>query len=35
MAQLFKPSANSLARGSIMALGVAPFVLFYAGSTIT
>ncbi len=33
MAQLFKPSANTAARGSLMALGIAPLVLFYAGST--
>lgn len=35
MAQMFKPSANTAARGSIMALGVAPFILFYAGSTLS
>lgn len=35
MAQLFKPSANTAARGSILALGAAPLVLFYAGSTIS
>lgn len=35
MAQLFKPSANTLSRGSMMALGIAPLVLFYAGSTIS
>lgn len=35
MAQLFKPSANTAARGSVMALGIAPLVLLYAGSTIS
>lgn len=35
MAQLFKPSANTLARGSLLALGLLPVVGFYAGSTIS
>lgn len=35
MAQIFKPSANSAAKASLLALGLAPWVLFYAGSTIT
>lgn len=35
MAQLFKPSANTLARGSVLALGGAPVLLFLVGSTIS
>jgi hypothetical protein len=35
MAQLFRPSANTLARGSMLALGILPVVGFYAGSTIS
>lgn len=35
MAQLFKPSANTYARGSLLALGMLPVIGFYAGSTIS
>jgi len=35
MAQLFRPSANTYARGSMLALGLLPVVGFYAGSTIS
>ncbi len=35
MAQLFKPSANTAARGSLLVLGAAPLLLFYAGSTLS
>jgi hypothetical protein len=35
MAQLFKPYANSLARMSVLALGLVPVLGFYAGSTIS
>ena len=35
MAQLFKPSANSIARVGIVALALGPAILLYAGSTIS
>lgn len=35
MGQIFKPSANTIARASALSLGIAPWALFYAGSTIT
>jgi len=35
MAQLFKPSANSLAKVSLLGAATVPWVLFYAGSTIS
>lgn len=35
MAQLFKPSSNSFARASVVSLGILPWIVFYAGSTIT
>lgn len=35
MAQLFRPSANTYARGSMLALGLLPVIGFYAGSTIS
>lgn len=35
MAQIFKPSANSAAKLSLLTLGMAPWVLFWMGSTIT
>lgn len=35
MAQLFKPSANSAAKLSLLGLGMAPWVIFWAGSTIS
>jgi hypothetical protein len=35
MAQVFKPSANTMARGSIILLATLPWLLFYFGSTIS
>lgn len=35
MAQLFKPSANSAAKASLLGLGALPWVVFWVGSTIT
>jgi hypothetical protein len=35
MAQLFKPSSNTVARASVLSLGILPWIVFYAGSTIT
>lgn len=35
MAQLFKPAANSVARASLLGVATLPWVIFWAGSTIT
>lgn len=35
MAQLFKPSSNTVARASVLSLGILPWIVFYAASTIT
>lgn len=35
MAQLFKPSSNNVARASVLSMGILPWIVFYAGSTIS
>jgi hypothetical protein len=35
MGQIFKPASNTMARASVLSLGILPWVVFWAGSTIS